>query len=271
MKRKLTIEEIKQYSLEILKDIKRVCRELNLTYFLDSGTLLGAVRHNGFIPWDDDIDVSMPRPDYEIFIKEYNKHCNPKFRLKCIENSPDYAYPYAKIYNTETILYEYGKNNFDLGLSVDIFTIDAYPNNDEKRTEHYKNVISLFEAYARQASTALNRYSLNPRNIKRNIRIFRARTYLQKKRALKVIENAKSVDWDKSDFAGINVCIFFHPYDRFIPKDCWIPIDHQFEDEEFSIPKGYDSVLKSYYGPNYMTPPPVEKRQSTHGLEIFLR
>ena len=68
------------------------------------------------------------------------------------------------------------------------------------------------------------------------------------------------------------VCLWYYdPDGMWIPKDSWVPIEHKFEDEMFSIPKGHDAVLKGYYGPDYMTPPPVEKRQSTHGLEIFIK
>lgn len=64
------LREVQLVELDIIKEFIRVCKELNLRYFLDSGTLLGCIRHNGFIPWDDDIDVSMPREDYEIFLEK---------------------------------------------------------------------------------------------------------------------------------------------------------------------------------------------------------
>lgn len=268
---KLTIDEIKQRSVLILKDIKRVCNELNLTYFLDSGTLLGAIRHNGFIPWDDDIDISMPRPDYEIFVKEYNKYCNSRYRLKSIEIDSRYGYPYAKVYDTTTILYEHGRNPFDLGLSIDIFSIDGYPDGEKEQIKHFNRVLNYFDLYASTESLAGRNYSLNPKHYMRNVRLFFSRFFLQRYKAKKVIKNARKFDFKNSEFAGINVCVYYHPNSRCLQKECWIPIEHQFEDDIYPIPKGYDSVLKSYYGDNYMTPPPENKRSSTHGLEIYTK
>lgn len=191
MDKQLSLEEIKQYSIEILKDIQNVCSRLNITYFLDSGSLLGAIRHNGFIPWDDDIDISMPRPDYEIFIKEYNNNCNPKFRVKSIEIDSKYWFPYAKVYDTTAILYENGINPFNLGLSVDVFPIDGYPDNLQEQKKHYKNVIRIFNNYTHLESLAESKYSRKPSLFINNIKIMFARKVFQKKAAKKVIYNSK--------------------------------------------------------------------------------
>jgi len=269
MEKKLTLDEIKRYSIEILDDIQNVCSKLNLTYFLDSGTLLGAIRHNGFIPWDDDLDISMPRPDYEIFIKQYNKYCNPKFRIKSIEIDSEYGFPYAKVYNTETLLYENGVNPFGLGLSVDIFAIDGYPDNIVERQDHYNHVIKYFNHYARIEALAESQYKTNYKFLIKNIKILFARKFLRKKAAKKVIKNSTKYSYEKTNYAGLNVCIYYHPKDRWVSKECWKPIKHIFENKYYFIPKGYDAVLKSYYGDNYMTPPPEDKRISTHGLEIY--
>ena len=271
MKKLLTVKEIKQYSLAILKDIKRVCNELKLTYYLDSGTLLGAIRHNGFIPWDDDIDIAMPRPDYEIFIREYNKYCNSRYRLKSIEIDSKYGYPFAKVYDTTTILYEHGRRPFGLGLSIDVFTIDGYPDSENEQRKHFNTVLNFFNSYAGTESLAACKYTINPRYFIRNCKILLSRSLLQRYKAKKVIENAKKFEFKYSAFAGINVCVYYHPYTRCLQKDCWIPIEHQFEDDVYMIPKGFDFVLKSYYGDNYMMPPPENKRESTHGLEIYTK
>ena len=266
---KLSLEEIKQYSLEILIDIHNVCSKLNLTYFLDSGTLLGAIRHNGFIPWDDDLDISMPRPDYEIFIQEYNNYCSSKFKIKSIEIDSEYGFPYAKIYNTETILYENGVNPFGLGLSVDVFAIDGYPDNIDEQQKHYNNVIQYFNKYARLESLAESKYSKKPNHFINNIKILFTRKFFRRRAAKKVIENSKKYPYERSNYAGLNVCIYYHPKNRWVPKECWKPISHIFEDNYYLIPEGYDSILKSYYGDNYLTPPPEDRRVSTHGLEVY--
>lgn len=271
MKKKLSEDEIKAYSFEILKDIKRVCDKLHIQYYLDSGTLLGAIRHNGFIPWDDDIDIAMPRPDYERFIREYNKFCSKKYKLVCLENEIRYCYPFAKVYDTSTKLYEHNRNIAGLGLSVDIFTIDAFPNSEGEQEEFYKKVLDTFKSYSEVAWFVFDKYSFNPRSIKKNINLFFSRLFLQRYRAKKVLKNVKTYNWDTSDFAGIGVCIYYHPQKRYLPKDCWLPSEHFFENEMFPIPKGYDKILKSYYGDDYMIPPPEEKRNSSHELEVYIK
>ena len=268
---KLNHEEIKKYSLEILKDIKRVCNELKLTYFLDSGTLLGAIRHNGFIPWDDDIDIAMPRPDYDVFIKKYNKHCLNSYRLKSLGNSFFYSYPFAKIYDKRTKLFEHGFSHDGLGLSVDIFPIDAYPDEEVERIRHWKNVVKCFTQYEDNLSIFFDKYLFDLNSIKRNIHIFVVRHYLLRKSAKKIIKNAKSIKWNDVSFAGVNVSCFYREKPRFLPKKCFSPINHVFENDIFSIPEGYEDVLECYYGKDYMEPPPEHKRESTHGLEIFFK
>ncbi len=269
--RRLTDNEIKDFSILILKDIKRVCKELNITFFLDSGTLLGAIRHNGFIPWDDDIDIAMPRPDYEMFIKEYNNHCKPNYKLKCIENDKFYAYPYAKVHDVTTKIFEHGRSTFNLGVSVDVFAIDGYPNDEIARLEHYKKVTDIFDSYSHEEYLSCQRYSYNFKSFSENKEIFLAKHFRQREKAKEVINNAKMIDYGNVNYAGVNVCIYYRPVIRSVSKECWISIDHVFEDEIFPIPKGYDTILKSYYGADYMTPPPEEKRLSTHGLEVYLR
>ena len=102
MGKALSIEERKQVSLEILDEITRVCNLLGLEYYLAYGTLLGAIRHKGFIPWDDDIDIWIFRKDYEILKREFNNLCKPEFRLWSYENRDDYPYFMTKIVSLKT-------------------------------------------------------------------------------------------------------------------------------------------------------------------------
>lgn len=117
--------ELKRIELDILKYIKTQCEKYNLRYYLAYGTLLGAVRHKGFIPWDDDIDIHMPREDYDKLIElEYN---NPdsKYKLLSPKYNKDYYYSFAKMVDNETILEETGlKQIKELGVYVDIFPLD---------------------------------------------------------------------------------------------------------------------------------------------------
>ena len=131
---KLNKNEIKKIELEILKHFTNICDSYGLRYFLAGGTLLGAVRHKGFIPWDDDIDVFMPRPDYEIFIHLFEK-INTSRYLKLShpwdnQNETYLHIPYLKIIDTRTIKYEKGCNKSHGGLDIDVFPIDGLPKNE---------------------------------------------------------------------------------------------------------------------------------------------
>lgn len=265
-------EEIKKYLLEMLKDIKHVCIELGLTYFLDGGTLLGAVRHNGFIPWDDDIDIAMPRPDYEIFIKQFNKHCSEKYKLISIKNSMSYIYPWAKVYDKTTKIIEHGISYCNLGLSIDILPIDCYPDLSTERMNHWEKIVKVFSKYTAEEGYYFSHLSFSLKDLKKNIHVLLAKTGLFRKRAKKVVQNSKkSQNFYDSNYVGINVKCYYREKPRFLPKECFVPIQHIFEDDMYNIPNGYDLILKSYYGDDYMIPPPIDKRNSTHELEVFIK
>ena len=104
--KELTIEELKEVELNILKDVAKFCEEHDIKYFLCGGTLLGAIRHKGFIPWDDDIDIAMPREDYERFFKLYNGS-NPRYHADSLENNPNWHMSFGRVGDTETVLYEH--------------------------------------------------------------------------------------------------------------------------------------------------------------------
>ena len=114
------MDEIKKVSVDVLSSIDQICRENNFTYSLGYGTLLGAVRHGGFIPWDDDIDIVMPRADYEKFILYCKQHATP-FALACNELDSKYGYVYAKACDTNTVVIPDNMRWAKNGIQVDIF------------------------------------------------------------------------------------------------------------------------------------------------------
>ena len=124
--KEIKVSEYKTILIDILKEFDKFCRTNNLKYSLAYGTLLGSLRHKGFIPWDDDVDVMMLRDDYELFIKTFE---HPY--LKLIHHSMDngYPYPFLKLYDSRTIIEEQTDSPNNFGLYVDIFPIDGLPNN----------------------------------------------------------------------------------------------------------------------------------------------
>lgn len=105
--RRIELDELRQLELEILDYVARFCDEHNITDWLDFGTLIGAIRHKGYIPWDDDIDISMMRADYDKFIRLFNSEQTGKYEMRCIENDNNHGLLFGYVHNKETLRYEH--------------------------------------------------------------------------------------------------------------------------------------------------------------------
>ncbi len=139
-KTRISDEETKKlqaYILDIMVNIDRVCREHHLRYYLLAGTMLGAVRHKGFVPWDDDADIALPRKDYNILIAHANEWLPKHIELVSGVQNPYYPYAFARIQNAETTYILRRSFNFIGGLPVDIFPLDGMTENPLKRRWHY--------------------------------------------------------------------------------------------------------------------------------------
>ena len=125
--RELELEEIRNIQLDILKRVAGFCEEHCLRYFLYHGTLIGAIRHKGYIPWDDDIDIARPRPDYEKFINTFNGYDENLTVYDCTQNKK-YNYLVAKVSYKKSLLLEYTNISFnDMGINIDIYPLDGLP------------------------------------------------------------------------------------------------------------------------------------------------
>ena len=126
--KEIGIEELKSLQVDILKKIHSFCEEKNLRYFIAYGSLIGAIRHKGYIPWDDDIDIVMPRKDYDLFINSFNGNVD-NLHVLCPENTPSYYTPYANVCDKRTILDEFHLTHFgiDVGVKIDVFPLDNVP------------------------------------------------------------------------------------------------------------------------------------------------
>lgn len=113
--REILLDELKDRQIAILDVVDAFCRENNINYWLDSGTLLGAIRHGGYIPWDDDIDIGMLRPDYDRFLAMFNK-LNKQYQVFSVENDINFPYPFGKVLDTHTVLYEPNEQGVKLSI-----------------------------------------------------------------------------------------------------------------------------------------------------------
>lgn len=269
---KLTLKAIQQASLKVLVEIDAICRERNIKYTLAYGTLIGAVRHKGFIPWDDDIDIIMPRKDYENFKQYINTEY--KGTLKWCDRTTIKNYPYC-ISRLSDFTYRYTtsvKNvrDYNMGVFVDIYPLDNYCNTEKESLKLGRRVWlknRLFDMY------------LNPNKTKGIIK--------------KVIRNIISVltrlifgeNWhkriDNDIYSLIKKCtndnnqivgvISQVEWRELMNKDWFTEFhDIEFENKSFMVCSGYDKLLSSIYG-DYMKLPPENKRVPTHDYIITYR
>ncbi|MBR1630505.1 MAG: LicD family protein [Paludibacteraceae bacterium] len=131
------IDTLHQHLLGHLKAIDDVCQKHGLRYYIYCGTMLGAVRHKGFIPWDDDLDIAMPRPDYERFIRHAGEWLPAPYEFVCWESNPEYPLPFGKIQNADTTLIERPHLYFLGGSYIDVFPIDGVPDGRWSQRIHF--------------------------------------------------------------------------------------------------------------------------------------
>ncbi len=258
--------EIKSIELEILKEFNAFCQKNNLRYNLAGGTLLGAIRHKGFIPWDDDIDVCMPRPDFCRLISEYKGEDS---KLKLVYRGIDgYDAPFAKIIRTDTFV----KNRFssretDKHLWIDIFPVDGLPENIEevkkiyKSCDFYRQIYVLADAILGEGTSTFRKYSKYILKPLANI--------YGKKRCVDHIEQiASQYPYETSKYVGIVTWGLYGAGERMVKAEFEKSVEVEFEGYKFPTFSCWDSYLHGLYG-NYMELPPVEKRK-THDMEAYL-
>lgn len=266
--RLIDFEENKNIQIELLTAFDEYCREKNLIYFLGYGSLIGAVRHNGFIPWDDDIDILMPRKDYEILITSFNNSINVP-HIKLVSPFEERAkHPIVKIIDTRTIKIEEGvKYKSDkeyLGIDLDIFPIDGQPNDELEFVKWRKKLVKCYKAYSLMIMDFLKlgkKFKIE--------KIWVTILYRNKKNALlKANLLHQKYSYDTSEYVGVCESMYVDDGDR-VKKECYdVAIDHLFENKMYKIPVGYDSILRNIYG-NYMKLPSLDKQQRHHRNNVF--
>ena len=239
--------------------LHETCENNNIYYVLSSGSCLGAVRHKGFIPWDDDIDVFVPRAHYDRLIDALNSG-EGQFRALTYTNCEGYYYPFCKLVDTQTFSQQDGYNPIQsMGLFVDIFPVDGLPSDVKVREKHIRKA----RRYARLILIKNAVHTPNPiRNIAKRMvgSFFKSESLCRKvndlalKYSEQTSEYAMDIVWGTKPFLN-----------EYIKERILVP----FEDHHFYIPKNYDGYLKTIYG-DYMKLPPIEKRTS-HDLEVYLR
>lgn len=259
MKKSIELEELKRIQLDMLVDIDRFCRANNIRYSLAYGTLLGAIRHGGYIPWDDDIDVCMPRPDYERFISSYTG-CQGRYKCYSTKTSPDYMLPFAKISDERTVLHEimYEKDTF--GIYIDVFPVDGLGKKRQifksvwlNRFLNTKKAVIGHRAFLKDMILRLGKIVLYPTSV------------------FKVLALMEDVATEY-EFGKTSMCEIFcsSTVEReIVPTSYFLKYDDvSFEGIQFLAVMEYDDYLTALYG-DWRKFPPIEKRVSTHVFEAW--
>ena len=276
MERPINDLEAKKLLCSNLDTLVKFFDEHGLRYCLSYGTLLGAVRHQGFIPWDDDVDVMMPRPDYNRFLDLTRQiKVNANLDVLYFPETAQYFWPFAKIVNTDTMLIEKQLRN-DLqhwlkqyyGLYIDIFPIDGFPDNKDEQIRFFRRITSYMKGLQRSTYMA-RRVPSKPMTMLLRV-IYKASELLGFRYYLKKLTQlAQTYPYDKQDFVGS--CFGSYGIREVVKKEYFVDsVDVSFEGRAYSAPIGYHEYLASIYG-DYMKLPPEEKRVSHHRRELYWR
>ncbi|MBP3203631.1 MAG: LicD family protein [Bacteroidales bacterium] len=267
--KEIEIDEFRDILVDITEKIHQFCSQRGLRYFIGYGSLIGAVRHKGFIPWDDDIDLGMPRPDYEIFLKTFNGTFADT-EVIAPEINPHFYMPFANVYRKGTLLKEEiaTHHGFPVGVKVDLFPIDGAPADDAQyrkrrsridqwiRILFYKNVL-LSHRWKKDKvlwfKTLVWKIAISPLSI----------PYIQRRiRAL-----ATANDFESSEYA--DKLSFPNPGNTRVKRSVFEHyIDVEFEGHVFKAPRDYDVYQKAIYG-DYLSLPPVSQRVRYHGFHAW--
>lgn len=262
--RQLNEEEIKEVELGVMDYIHNLCQKENINYSLAYGTLLGAVRHKGYIPWDDDVDISLKRDEYDKLYQAVLRDNDPIYKVASWENDARYPYPFYRVYDARTV-YEnnYIENDIDLGICVDVFPFDYYAdvNKEMVKLDTYRR-LSVYTLYGIHSKNA------GLKNIVRYLlvlvfRLTRVKTWNKKMNLLSMQTN----DSDSIDYLMENKRTSTKFEKTLLDK----VMDSPFEDRTYKIPEASHQILSAIYGDDFMEIPPVEKRVKHDDFVAYIK
>ncbi len=260
------LKKIHLQVLDILQEIDRICKKNNITYFLSAGTALGAVRHKGFVPWDDDADIGMLREDFERFRKIAKEELGADYYYQTMGKGSSFYRNFDQVgkNNTSFVLYNTKDIKIHHGIHVDVFPFDYVSEDEEKRKEHVKVV----QKYRKLISNKLIPHVVSTKNPWKRL-IINREYYRMKFTSLRTLQD--NIEGALTRYRGKEeqyVADLLTHYKKimYFKKSDILPVKYvDFENLKLPVPNNTDAYLSMMYG-DYMTPPPEGKRNQRHRL-----
>lgn len=264
--KEISLEELKELQMDVLTAIDRFCSDNEITYSMAGGTLLGAVRHKGYIPWDDDIDIYLYRDDYNKLISTFPGVYDGHYKIASLERDKRWVRPYANAYDDRTVVIEESTEKERIGVNIDIFPIDNVPD-DEQEWRDYDIPRRRMQRFHALRFVQYNKERSFIKNA--TVLLTRAVTcFISKRRmAMHLDKLAQKFDSQRTNYVFSNAQGIFVKR-RFLKKVFDQVIDIPFEDRFFKGFADYDEYLHNAYG-DYMKLPPEEKRVPHHGFKAY--
>lgn len=258
----ITIKEMQKIIFNILCDIDDYCQNNNIQYFLSGGTCLGAVRHNGFIPWDDDADIMIPRYDFDCFMEGFATANAKKYGVGSLKHDPEWKLPYGRVWDLSTEAHNKNLNIRSIGIFVDIFPIDGLPDGFEAQKKMYVK-IKKYNVMRHAAMRLHFQRKEKWKVIKLLLGVYchrkGARYYAEK-----MEEEALKYKFEDAEYVAVSMACHYGDRET-IHKECMSQAAQLvFNGRNFPVPKGYDTYLSNLYGDYMKIPKEMEEKGYTH-------
>lgn len=266
--KEITVKEMQSLELEMMSFIHHFCMMYGIRYYLIGGTLLGAIRHKSFIPWDDDIDITMPRDDYEKFISLFCSESTGNYAVLNIDTNDSVVHAFTKIIDTRTIVIEKGGNSVQSGVWIDIFPMDKMSDNFENAKKLFNDVYFYRKVlgaklspvhFSKSVSVTLKHIILKLAYLMCSTKWIVKRINQTAKRYFN-LKSSKYICMVVMGTYGVKEILESESFSNYSLVD--------FEGYKFCAPCGYHEVLTHLYG-DYMQLPPIEKRVSHHNFNAY--